>query len=159
MKVELITTVFLTAFSAAALAGSQAQDYRKLSPACQSCNQIDALATKHNTEQSPDSRLKYALEIAKLIEKISIKQKPEIEQRREIYYAITGALQVLDDDFDSETCVQLLDLRGQAPKAFDHVLWRFPLVSQQKIIERMRSFKEDNIRPKAQIPEAKFIEN
>lgn len=134
------------------------EDYKKLSAGCRSCNDIENLVVKHNTELSPDQRLDYALKIAKVIEKISVKGKKEIEQKRETYFAINGTIQVLDDDFDSETVVRLLDLRTQIPKSFDYVLWRFPLVHQQRIIERMQAFKEDKIRPKAQIPEAKVIE-
>jgi hypothetical protein len=133
-------------------------DYKKLSEACRSCNEIENLVVKHNTELSQDRRLEYALKIAKVIEKIAVKGKKEIEQRRETYFAINGTVQVLDDDFDSETVVRLLDLRTQIPKSFDHVLHRFPLVHQQRIIERMQAFKEDKIRPKAQIPETKVIE-
>lgn len=134
------------------------QDYKKLSPECRSCNEIDGIVNTHNTELSPDNRLDLALKMAKVIEKISVKSKSALEQHREIYFAINGTIQVLDDDFDSETVVHLLDLRTSTPKAFDYVLWRFPLVHQQRIIERMRAFKEDKVRPTAQIPEPKVIE-
>jgi|GEM_PF-4510312 len=133
-------------------------DYRKLSDDCRSCNEIDALVIKHNTELSPDNRLDLALKIAKVIEKMSIRNKPEVEQRREIYFAMNATFQVMDDDFDSETSVRMLDLRGQSPKSFDYVLWRFPLAQQNRLIERMRSFIEDKVRPKQKLPEAKVIE-
>lgn len=155
---KLILLFMASGILSGAHGADQDLDYRKLSPTCRSCNEFEAIVVKQNTELSPDTRLEYALKIAKLIEKISLKGKSELEQRREIYYAINATIQVLDDDFDSETSVQLLDLRTKAPKTFDYVLWRFPLASQQNIIERMRSFKEDNIRPKAVIPEAKAIE-
>lgn len=156
MKKAFIVTLVLGVSIAARAAGED--DYKKLSEACRSCNDIENLVVKHNTELSPDQRLDYALKIAKVIEKISVKSKKEIEQKRETYFAINGTVQVLDDDFDSETVVRLLDLRTQIPKSFDYVLWRFPLVHQQRIIERMKAFKDDKIRPKAQIPEAKVIE-
>jgi hypothetical protein len=153
------TFLIVALFAASLIAHAAGEDdYKKLSQACRSCNDIENLVVKHNTELSPDQRLDYALKIAKIIEKISVKSKNEIEQKRETYFAINGTVQVLDDDFDSETVVRLLDLRTQIPKSFDYVLWRFPLVHQQRIIERMKAFKEDKIRPKAQIPEAKVIE-
>jgi hypothetical protein len=146
-------------FFLAAAAHAGDQDYKKLTTDCRSCNEIESLTVKHNTELSPSNRLDLALKVAKVIQKISVKNKAETARRREIYFAVNGSIQVMDDDFDSETVVRLMDLRAQAPKSFDYVLWRFPLVHQQRIIERMRAFKEDKVRPKAQIPEAKVIES
>jgi len=137
---------------------AQIEDYKRLNSSCRSCNEIENLIIEHDKELSPDKRLEQALKLAGVIKKISVKNKKPTEQKREMHFAINGALQVLDDDFDSETVVALMDLRPQAPRSFDYVLWRFPLVHQQRIIERMKAFKEDKIRPKAQIPEAKVIE-
>lgn len=133
--------------------------YKRMDSSCKSCSEIENLIEKHNSELSPDKRLDLALKMAEVIKRTGVKNKPETAQKREIYFAITGAIQVLNDDFDSETVVRLMDLRAQAPKSFDYVFWRFPLVHQQRIAERMKAFKDDKIRPKAKIPEVKVIES
>jgi hypothetical protein len=137
---------------------AEGANYKSLKPSCRSCTQLDDIITKHNTELSPDERLDMALDVATVIEKISIKSKNQIDQKREIYFAINSTLQVLPDDFDSATVVWLMDLRTQAPKQFDYVFWRFPIGEQKQIVERMKAAKADKIRSKAQIPEAKSVE-
>jgi hypothetical protein len=129
--------------------------YKVLDQSCQSCVKIDSLLGKHNTELSGDKRLDLALAVSSEIRKIKLAGKPEKEQRREIYFAINGAVQVMPDDFDSDTVVKLMDLRAQSPKQFDYVFWRFNVGEQQKIVERMKVAKEDKIRSKAQIPVVK----
>lgn len=135
------------------------EEYRKLSPNCRSCNEIENLIVQHNGETSPDKRLEIALKVAKIIQKIGLKGKSATDQRREIYFSIKGAQQVLEDDFDSETCLRLLDLRTVSPQNFDYVFWRFPESQQKQILARMTAFKEDKIRPKAQLPLVKEVED
>jgi hypothetical protein len=151
-------TIALIAFAQAIAAADAAGGNYKVSGSCQSCAKIDGLAGKHNSELSPDKRVDIALELASQVREISLKGKPELEQRREVYFAINGTIQVLPDDHDSSTVVYLMDLRSQSPKQFDYVFWRFPISEQQKVHERMKAAKADNIRPKAQIPTPKAIE-
>lgn len=140
------------------LADTTGPNYKTLNSACSTCTQIDGILNKHNAELSADERVDLALNVAKVIRGMSLKSKPELDQKREIYFAINGSLQVLEDDFDSETVVRLIDLRAQAPKNFDFVFWRFPVAEQKKIAERMQAAKADNLRPKAQIPAVKSVE-
>lgn len=155
MKLINLFALIGLVFSNLALAND---DYKKITPTCKVCMEIDNYVVKHNTELSPDERLNLALKVAKAIESISLKTKSATEKRREIYFSINASIHVLDDDFDSETVVRLMDLRTQAPKDFDYVFWRFPIADQKNLAGRMNAFKEDKVRPKAQIPEPKSIE-
>lgn len=146
--------IFITSVSAFADG-----DYKRLTDTCKSCNAIDNLIIKHNTEMSSTARLELALQIAGLIDKISVKGKPELEKRREMYFAINATTLVLSDDFDSETVSSLMDLRAKSPKDFDYVFWRFPTHQQSEIVNRMKAFKEDKLKPKAQIPQVKKVED
>lgn len=151
IKLLLLATQICTMAAAEA-------SYKSLNSSCLSCNKIDSAVNKHNSELSPDKKLELALDVARVIRKISLKGKPELDQKREIYFAINGSLQVLEDDFDSESVIRLMDLRTQSPKNFDYVFWRFPVAEQQKIAERMQAAKEDKLRPKAQVPPIKQID-
>lgn len=134
-------------------------NYKKLSDACKSCNVLEDIVVKHNTATNPDDRLDLAMKTADTIKKISLKNKSQLEKRREIYYAINASLSVLKDDFESVTVYQLHGLRKQSPKDFDHVFHRFPTFQQADIANRMKSYKENKILPNAQIPEVKQIED
>jgi hypothetical protein len=152
-----------TAFTAVTLTVSVAwaaatAEYKRLSPSCKTCGEIEQVTKQHNTETSADKRLQLALKLAKIIQGIDLKGKSETEQKRELYFAMNASLQVLPDDFDSETVVRLLDLRQRSPKIFDEVLWRFPLGEQQKLVMRMRAFIEDKVRPNAKLPTPKEVE-
>ena len=135
----------------------RADDYTRATDACKTCGQFEKLLQSHSAELSSDARLKIALEVAKVIQGIHLKGKPKLEQKREIYFAINASIQVQPDDFDAETAVRLLDLRPQAPAVFDDVLWHFTRGQQEKLIERMRAFKEDKVRPNAVIPVVKEL--
>ena len=141
------------------IAGAQTPGYKRLTKDCRACNQIEDLIVKHDKELVPDDRQAIAFQMGDVIKTISIKGKKEEEQRRLVYFAINGTIQVIDDDFDSVTCLRLLDIRTSSPKNFDYVFHRFPLVHQNNIIGRMNAYKEDNFRPKAEIPTAKLIED
>jgi hypothetical protein len=139
--------------------GAATSDYQRLDPSCTSCTAIDKLLSQHSVSLSPDKQLALALQIAKVIEHTHLKGKALVDQYRAIYFSLKGTIEVLDDDFDSETVVRLIDLRAQAPAAFDYVFWRFQLGNQKRIIERMQAAKSDGIRPKATIPPAHFIDS
>jgi hypothetical protein len=145
--------VFLFVFSTL-----HAADYQRLENSCDACVKIDKLLAKHSQELSPSARADLALKVAAVIKDIHLKGKELGDQRRAIYFAVNGSVEVLRDDFDSETVVRLIDLRAQAPAVFDYVLWRFPLVTQKRIVERMQAAKTDKIRPKAKIPIAKEVD-
>jgi hypothetical protein len=132
--------------------------YKRLSPDCASCAEIDALMTKHSSTPSPTDQLNITLEIAKAIGKISIKDQPEVEQRRAIYFAIKATVDALDEDFDSQTVAYLMRVRPQAPKQFDYVFWRFPLERQKEIVERMRALIANELVKKVPVPTAKQLE-
>src|ERR1700685_3249344 len=146
---------FLILFSICGTTAFASADYKTLTDSCKSCNSIDKLVNKYNEETSPSNRLALALKVAGTIKEIKLKGKDKEDQYREIYFATKGSIEVLPDDFDSETCVRLLDLRTQAPETFDYVFTSFPLEDQKRIIERMKSFKDDKLRPNAKLPVAK----
>lgn len=152
-----IAAAVLALSFATALFAADDEDYKRPSPNCKSCTEIEALLEKHNTELSNDKKLEYALKVAAVIEKISLKGKNKTDQRREIYHAINGTVQVLDDDFDSETAINLVGLRAQAPKEFDYVFWRIPIGQQNSIVERMKAAKEDGLTKKP-LPQAKEVD-
>ena len=149
---------FLILLLAAATTSATTGDYQRLTPDCPSCAELDQLLQRHSAELSPDRRLKLALSVAKVIARARLNGKTTVDQKRQIFFAINAALQVQPDDFDSETAVRLLDLRAQSPANFDQVLWRFTRGQQQSLIERMRAFKDDKLRPNAVIPVIKELE-
>lgn len=134
-----------------------APSYQKLTDACTTCKAIDKVVGEHNIAPKPELKRDLAIKLGGVIKAISLKGKTVEEQRREIYFAINGSLEVLSDDFDSQTVVMLMDLRTQSPRNFDYVFWRFPMAEQKKIAERMTAAKTDKIRPKATVPAVKEI--
>ena len=155
---KYLTAGLLVLWAGGVFAGTT-PEYKRLNPSCGTCAEIDKLLSRHSVESSPDKQLVIALKIAGVIKKITLKGKIELEQRRAIYFAINATNEVLEDDFDSETVVVLMDLRSQAPEAFDYILWRFPIGNQTRIIERMQALKDDGIRPKNEIPTARAIDS
>ena len=127
----MMTTLKSTAISilmgwfvaAGAHADSLGTEYKKLSASCVSCNEIDKLLEQYNASTSARAQLDIALNIAHVIEHISVQGKSLVEQRRAFYFAINATIEVLADDFDSETVVNLLDLRQHHSNAFDDVFW------------------------------------
>jgi hypothetical protein len=151
-------TLTLLALSFATAIAQRTPEYQRLKNNCRSCTELEKITVAHSKELSSDARLKLALQMAKVIEGIVLKGEPKTEQMREIYFSINSSLQVLRDDFDSETVVRLMDLRAVEPKVFDEVFWRFDISQQKRLIERMAALKDDKIRPKAVIPKAKTVE-
>jgi hypothetical protein len=149
-----IIPILCCAISIQAFAGSSS--YKEYSSSCRSCVEIEKLLSIYDSQQSGRDQLDTALRIAKVIKHTSVKGNGIENQRREIYYAIKASIQILDDDFDSESVVGLMDLRDQSPEQFDYVFWRFPFADQKEITHRMSGIKS-NTRPKASIPQAKAL--
>lgn len=96
------------------------------------------------------------LKIASSIHHLKLASLAGDDQKRAVYYAMHGAIEVLDDDFDSQTVVELLRLRPQAPATFDYVFNRLSLTEQKNLFERMGAVKR-RILPKAELPTVKEI--
>lgn len=100
--------------------------------------------------------MKTVLEISNLISRLKPATLKGDDQKRALYYAFHASIEVLDDDFDSETVVRLLRLRPQAPAAFDYVFNRLSLNEQKNLHQRMTAVKR-LLMPKAELPTVKEI--
>lgn len=156
MKVLLLITLTLSTH----LAASEG-DYKKSRESCRTCRKLSDLVSKFGSESSNTQKVHLALDIAKEMKSIQLKNKSEEEKRREIYFAINSAIEILPTgyDFDYETVICLIDLRAQNPRTFDYVFWRFPRNQQEQIVQLMTMHKKDRNRPKAEIPVVKVIES
>jgi hypothetical protein len=157
LTLGLIANLALSVMLSAAAAQST-PSYQKLADACKVCKIIDRTVTRHSETTSSGDRAQLTVALYKEIEGIKLKGKSDEEQKREIYFAINGSLELLDDDFDSSTPIALLDVRAQAPKNFDFVFWRFPVKAQKQLFDRMKAAKDDKIRPKAALPTVKEVD-
>jgi hypothetical protein len=156
---KALAAIFLITFALKALAAATStESYKRSVPECHTCEELNDLLSKYASTLSPSDRIDIALHVAKTIEKITLKEKNTDQRRRELHFAINASLEVLTDDFNSETAVQLLDKRQDAPAEFDYVFWRFQLPQQKRLLARMKSFVDDKIRPKAKLPEPKEVE-
>lgn len=131
-------------------------EYRRLSSSCPSCVEISNLLETYSGQSNSGDRMQTVLSVASSIHRLKVSDLKGDEQKRAIYYALHGAIDTLDDDFDSQSVVELLRLRPQAPAAFDYVFNRLSLNEQKNLFQRMGAVKR-RILPKAQLPTVKEI--
>lgn len=131
-------------------------EYRRLSSSCRSCEEISSLLETYSAQSNSGPRMETVLKIASLIHRLKLSSLTGDDQKRAVYYALHGSIEVLDDDFDSQTVVELLRLRPQSPVTFDYVFNRLSLTEQKNLFERMGAVKR-RILPNAQLPTVREI--
>lgn len=158
MRVLLMTYLGVFGFAAQATAAG-IPDMRPAA-SCAPCLEINTLLDKHGSTTDPTVQIEVADKIAVVIGAMKIQRLELGEAYRQIYFAIKGTIEVLDDDVQSETVAKLILLRYQNPTRFDYVFWRFPVQRQKELIQYMRTFKDNPILKKQfNVPTAKAIES
>jgi len=151
-KSALICFALLLWVSAFAEEARSNDEYQKFDKRCSTCKKLADELGRLDKGPTPDKGVDAALVIAKVIKRIKLKGKKELEIKREIYAALNALVEVLAYDHDSETVFQIIGVRGQAEKEFDFVFHRFPKMTQQRIVDRMKALKEDKLRSDFEIP-------
>jgi hypothetical protein len=151
-KRSLICFALLLLVSAFAEEARSNEEYQKFDKRCSTCKKLADELGRLDKSPTGDKAVDAALEVAKVIKRINLKGKKELEIKREIYAALNASIEVLAYDHDSQTVFQIIGVRAQAEKEFDFVFHRFPKVTQQRIVDRMKAFKEDKIKSDFEVP-------
>ncbi len=155
--IQFVLTVSILSFAHAE--STPPSHYNKMNSACRVCNKINALLVKYSETSDGNKRLNLTIEIGAVIKTLWTSRSRPPALYTDIYYSLNASIEVLNYDMDSETVTHLLRVRQKYPKEFDYVFWRFPRVSQERILQRMQILVKEGVNPKAKLPIIKVEED